>query len=161
MARFTGVAMRKLFLPILTAAVLAAAAISQIIPQRHVESPAPVASQVFETPTADQLVVRTAAEQPQAFPTAVALPPVSNPWLALIPLAVPLLVASVKNYVPTLPKVWLPVIAASIGLALALFDYFTGQLGGNPLAVAFLGSAGTGLREIYDQIKKVLAVPNV
>lgn len=94
-------------------------------------------------------------------PTAVALPPVASPWLALIPLAVPLVVTSVKSYVPKLPKVWLPVIAAAIGLALALFDHFTGSLGGNPMAVAFLGAAGTGLREIYDQLKQALAVPNV
>ena len=94
-------------------------------------------------------------------PTAVALPPVSNPWLALVPLAVPLVVTTVKSFVPRLPKLWLPVIAASIGLALALFDHFTGTFGGNPMAVAFLGAAGTGLREIYDQVRQALAVPNV
>jgi len=94
-------------------------------------------------------------------PSAVALAPTLNPWLGLIPLVVPILVTAVKSFVPKIPKLWLPVIAASIGLALALFDHFTGALGGNPMAVAFLGAAGTGLREIYDQLRQALATPNV
>lgn len=101
---------------------------------------------------------------PLASPAASAVaaaPAAINPWLGLIPLVVPILVTAVKSFVPKIPKLWLPVIAASIGLALALFDHFTGALGGNPMAVAFLGAAGTGLREIYDQLKQALATPNV
>jgi len=90
-------------------------------------------------------------------PVAIALPPVSNPWLALIPFAIPLIVSALKSAVPRIGKHWLPVIAASLGLALALLDNYTGCLGGNPQAVAFLGLAGTGVREVVDQMKQRLA----
>lgn len=82
----------------------------------------------------------------------------SSPWLAIIPLVVPGVVALVKVFLPKIPRVWLPIMAASIGLGLALLDHFTGALGGNPTAVAFLGAAGTGIREIYDQVKAA-AIP--
>lgn len=81
----------------------------------------------------------------------------SSPWLAIIPLLVPGVVALVKFFLPRVPGPWLPVIAAGIGLMLALLDHFTGSLGGNPMAVAFMGAAGVGIREIYDQVKKAAA----
>ena len=87
---------------------------------------------------------------------APAVPAASSLWLSLIPLGVPVLVMFIKGFIPSLPKPWLPVIAAAVGLALAVFDHFTGSLGGNPVAVLFLGAAGTGLREIGDQLKKVV-----
>ena len=87
---------------------------------------------------------------------AAAAAPASSLWISLIPVAVPVLVMLVKGLIPSLPKAWLPVIAAAVGLALAVFDHFTGTLGGNPVAVLFLGAAGTGLREIGDQIKKAV-----
>lgn len=83
----------------------------------------------------------------------------TSPWLAIIPLVVPGLVALVKVFLPKLPRVWLPILAASIGLGLAILDHFTGSLGGNPTAVAFLGAAGTGIREIYDQVKAAAIAP--
>lgn len=96
--------------------------------------------------------VATAAPQ-DAAAAAVAAPP-SPLWLSLIPVGVPLLVMVIKGFLPGLPKGCLPVIAAGVGLALAILDHFTGTLGGNPMAVLFLGAAGTGLREIGDQLKK-------
>jgi len=97
-----------------------------------------------------------AATDTAATAIAPAVPATSSLWLSLIPLGVPVLVMFVKGLIPDLPKAWLPVIAAGVGLALALFDHFTGSLGGNPVAVLFLGAAGTGLREIGDQLKKVV-----
>lgn len=82
--------------------------------------------------------------------------PASSLWLSLIPFAVPVLVMFVKGLLPSIPKPWLPVIAAAVGLLLAVFDHFTGSLGGNPMAVLFLGAAGTGLREIGDQLKQLV-----
>jgi hypothetical protein len=60
------------------------------------------------------------------------------------------------SLIPNLPRAWLPVIAAGVGLLLATLDHYTGALGGNPVAVLFLGAAGTGLREIGDQLRRVV-----
>lgn len=112
----------------------------------------------FAAPVSASLpLIAQASPLDHAGPVAIALPPASNPWLALIPFAVPLIVSQLKAAVPRLGKHWLPVIAASLGLALALLDHYTGALGGNPQAIAFLGLAGTGVREVYDQLQQRVA----
>ncbi len=80
----------------------------------------------------------------------------TSPWLLLISVGVPIAVNLVKSLIPRLGKVWLPIIAASIGLALAILDHFTGMLGGNPVAIVLLGAAGTGLREVADQLNQAI-----
>ena len=82
--------------------------------------------------------------------------PGTSPWLLLISVGVPIVVNLVKSLIPRLGKVWLPIIAASIGLVLAILDHFTGLLGGNPIAIVLLGAAGTGLREVADQLNQAI-----
>ena len=91
---------------------------------------------------------------------APAVPPQTSPWLLLISIGVPMAVTVIKGLVPNIHKAWLPIIAASVGLVLALIDHFTGALGNNPYAVILLGAAGTGLREVADQVNKVIQVPD-
>lgn len=99
------------------------------------------------------------AEDPA--PAVATAAPGSPSWLLLIPVFIPVIVGTFKLMAPKVPKGWLPVLSAGIGFALALLDYFTGALGGNPVAVAFLGAAGTGLREIADQMFKGGMAPRI
>lgn len=74
--------------------------------------------------------------------------------LAIIPLVVPLLVAAAKTGINLLPKWSLPILAASFG---ELLNYLSGFFGGPSTTVingVILGAAGTGLREILDQVNK-------
>lgn len=66
---------------------------------------------------------------------------------------VPLLLAAAKKLIPKLPKASLPVAAPLLG---ALVDVGTHYATGtsNPLLGALAGSAGVGLRELVDQLKK-------
>lgn len=77
-------------------------------------------------------------------------------YYALIPAAVPLVIAVVKLLLPRIPKVWLPILAPVLG---ALADIFIqGAQGGAiqaPWLGAALGAAGVGLREIADQVRKL------
>lgn len=73
--------------------------------------------------------------------------------ITLIPLLVPLVIAIFKYFLPDVPTVVLPILAPIIG---ALIDFVASKATGaasNPLLSAALGSAGVGLREIYDQVR--------
>lgn len=75
-------------------------------------------------------------------------------WQLLIPIAVPLIIAGLKALIPKLPKKLTPFLAPIIG---ALIDVLLNlaDLGSGVGAVgAFLGSAGVGVREMVDQVKK-------
>ena len=78
----------------------------------------------------------------------------SQLWLGLIPLVVPLIVAVLKIMIDKLPSWVLPILAAGLG---ELLNYISGLAGG-PTTTAIngliLGAAGTGLREIVDQLKQ-------
>lgn len=74
--------------------------------------------------------------------------------LVIIPLLVPILIACAKSVLPLLPGWTLPIIAPALG---ALMDFLAALALGhqaNPLISGLLGSAGVGLREIVDQMKK-------
>lgn len=74
--------------------------------------------------------------------------------LALIPLVVPMLVAVAKTLIQALPKWSLPIIAAGLG---ELLNYLSGLMGGPSTTLlngVILGAAGTGLREILDQLNQ-------
>jgi hypothetical protein len=83
-------------------------------------------------------------------------PPTSaiSPWMALIPLAVPVLIALLKMVVPSLPGVWLPLLAPLLGAAADIFLHYAGVSTLGPTWGALLGSAGVGLREIQDQVRQ-------
>jgi len=77
--------------------------------------------------------------------------------LALIPVLVPLIVAVGKWALPKVPTWILPILAPALG---ALVDYLTTLAAGtiaNPILGAALGSAGVGVRELFDQVKGRLA----
>ena len=80
--------------------------------------------------------------------------------LLVIPLVVPIVVAVGKFLIPKIPAWILPILAPAIG---ALIDFLGSLVTGheaNPITAAVLGSAGVGLRELYDQIKgKVIDKP--
>lgn len=74
--------------------------------------------------------------------------------LKLIPLIVPLLIASLKFIIPKIPGWALPIAAPALG---ALVDYIAALATDNaasPVLAALLGSAGVGIRELLDQIKQ-------
>lgn len=80
----------------------------------------------------------------------------NNLALALIPVLVPLLVALGKWALPKVPLWLLPILAPALG---ALVDYLSTLATGavaSPLLGAALGSAGVGVREIYDQASRKL-----
>lgn len=79
---------------------------------------------------------------------------------SLIPVLVPVLIALAKMAVPKIPAVWLPVIAPVLGAGIELLGHFAGVSSGNPLVSAVLGSAGVGVREIFDQVKQRLGAPD-
>ncbi len=70
-------------------------------------------------------------------------------------LAVPLVIAGIKKAISTLPKWALPALAPLIAI---LGDFVVGLVTGvsiaSPFVAALLGLAGTGLREVVDQLKK-------
>lgn len=72
----------------------------------------------------------------------------------LLPLVVPLLLGLLKSAIPNIPDHYLPLLAPLLG---ALGDYLLQLAGGGgvgPLYGALLGSAGVGVREAVDQMKK-------
>lgn len=78
----------------------------------------------------------------------------SSLLLGLIPLFVPILVELAKRGISVLPSWSLPIIAAALG---QLINYVSGILGGpstTALNGVILGAAGTGLREILDQLNQ-------
>lgn len=80
-----------------------------------------------------------------------------NLLMLLIPVLVPLVIAIGKFFVPKVPGWILPIVAPALG---ALIDYINTLVSGtnaSPLIGALLGSAGVGVREIYDQVKKRMA----
>lgn len=73
--------------------------------------------------------------------------------LTLIPLVVPLVVATAKTLIGKLPTWSLPILATGLG---ALLNWVLGlahQPNTTLLNGALLGAAGVGVRELYDQIK--------
>ncbi len=73
----------------------------------------------------------------------------------IIPVVVPVAIAALKQWLPRLPKAWLPVLAPVLGAGLDILT--THQVGAGTALGAALGAAGVGLREIVDQLRKALA----
>jgi hypothetical protein len=72
--------------------------------------------------------------------------------ITLIPVVVPLVIAVIKFFLPKLPSAWLPILAPILGAAVDLVC--GGTWGSGTIMAAIAGSAGVGLREIVDQMKK-------
>jgi hypothetical protein len=75
----------------------------------------------------------------------------------VIPVVVPAAIAVLKHFLPQIPKPWLPLLAPLLGAALDILA--TQQFGPGTALGAALGAAGTGLREILDQLRKSLLPP--
>jgi len=78
----------------------------------------------------------------------------NNLLLAVIPLLVPIAVAGFKMLLKWLPSWSLPILAAALG---ELGNLVSGLLGGpttSLLGGVLLGAAGTGIREIVDQVNQ-------
>lgn len=76
-----------------------------------------------------------------------------NPLLAIVTIAVPLIVALIKTKLfPKIPSVYLPLIAVALGLVITYLMTLASLTTINPFWGMLLGAAGTGLREIKDQI---------
>jgi hypothetical protein len=75
-------------------------------------------------------------------------------WLVvIIPLAVPVIVAILKQWINNLPTWSIPIFAALLGELLNLLSLLAGGPSVGPLAGVALGASGVGVREIYDQLK--------
>jgi hypothetical protein len=79
-----------------------------------------------------------------------------SPFMALIPLAVPVLIALLKTAAPKIPSYLLPIIAPLLGSGADIALHYAGVSTLGPLWGAVLGSAGVGLRELQDQLKQVV-----
>lgn len=93
-------------------------------------------------------------QQPSATTVGVNAEPFQWNYL-IITVIVPLAIALMKLVVPKVPKTWLPIIAPLLGAAIEILT--SGVFGQNAFWAAVSGSAGVGLREIYDQLKKAAA----
>lgn len=65
------------------------------------------------------------------------------------PIMVPLILALVKMVLPKIPKRTLPIFAPFIGAIIDVLS--TGTIGAGTAWGAALGSAGVGVREVWDQ----------
>jgi hypothetical protein len=74
----------------------------------------------------------------------------------LIPLLTPILIAGAKLLAPKIPSTLLPIIAPILGAGLDILLHYAGMGTGGPILGAILGSAGVGVREIVDQLRKRL-----
>jgi len=77
--------------------------------------------------------------------------------LAVIPLLVPIIVAFFKSVIKFLPSWTLPIIAACLGELLNVLSGLAGWGSTSAVNGAILGLAGTGTREVLDQIKQKLS----
>lgn len=78
-----------------------------------------------------------------------------SPWKAALPVLIPILVpaaiAALKSMIPNLNKKWLPVLCPILGVMADSCMALSGAGSFGPQWAAFLGLAGNGLREVYDQ----------
>lgn len=76
----------------------------------------------------------------------------SNVVTWLTPVLVPLVIAGVKKFSPSIPSWVLPVIAPVLGVLLAYINQLATAQSANFLLAAALGLAGVGVREVKDQL---------
>lgn len=80
-----------------------------------------------------------------------------NVMAALLPFVqaviVPMLLAGLKSLAPRVPRPWIPVLAPLLGALLDIGTYFATGIS-NPAIAALAGSAGVGIRELVDQLRK-------
>jgi len=72
----------------------------------------------------------------------------------IIPLVVPILIGQLKKFIPTVPSVYLPILAPILGALADLALQSAGVHTSGMVSGALLGSAGVGLRELANQIGK-------
>lgn len=72
----------------------------------------------------------------------------------VIPVLVPLAIAFLKLILPRVPSAWIPVLAPILGMLADLAAAKATGGTGNVVLGAVLGSAGVGLREVVDQLRK-------
>jgi hypothetical protein len=78
--------------------------------------------------------------------------------MALITALVPLVIAGAKAAAARIPTWVLPIAAPLIGAGLDIAAHYIGLTEGTqPIFAAIFGMAGTGLREIVDQLRKTAA----
>jgi hypothetical protein len=87
------------------------------------------------------------------------IPVSANPWMGLITVFVPIVILVMKLMIPRLPNWTLPIIAPLLGAAADIAMQYAGAATLGPVWGAALGSAGVGLREVIDQIRKAHTPP--
>lgn len=97
------------------------------------------------------LIAQTNGVPVDTTPPAPAAKP--NLWLMIITLALPIVFAAVKFFIPKFPKWLIPILCPVIGAAADWLG--TGTLGQGTAWGALAGSAAVGFREIVDQMKKL------
>ena|SRR5688572_7238990 len=75
-------------------------------------------------------------------------------WQSLIPLVVPLIIFGLRNMIPKLPSKWTPILAPLIGALIDVLLNFADLGDGKGMVGAVLGTAGIGVREVYNQARK-------
>lgn len=74
-------------------------------------------------------------------------------------LVVPVIVFAVRKVAPSLPKLWLPVIAAGLGALAEAISAFASGHSANVWLGVVLGLAGVGVREATKQLKGAVLTP--
>lgn len=93
-----------------------------------------------------------------AEPDAEVAPTAGETWngilLLLIGVVAPIMVRASKMLIPQIPSWMLPILGPAL---VSLANWISAQAGGphvDPILAALLGAAGTGIREIKDQVQK-------
>lgn len=78
----------------------------------------------------------------------------SQAILALVPVVTMVVVWGVRLLIPKIPRVALPILAASLPFALTFLVNYIGGHTFSPLAMAALGALATWLREIISTVQQ-------
>lgn len=84
----------------------------------------------------------------------VAAPKPPSPWLGIIPILTPIIIAGIKWGVPKIPKKLLPILTPIVGAGLEIIMHYAGVETTGGLGGAILGASGSAVREAFDQMKK-------
>ena len=74
--------------------------------------------------------------------------------LALVPVATMIVVWGIRQLIPKIPRVALPILAAGLPYALTFFASYVSGHEFSPIVGALLGAAATWLREIISTLQE-------
>ena len=77
---------------------------------------------------------------------------------AIIIATIPVIIAAIKNWIFSLPKWVIPIIAAALGPVMDQAIAYVSSIEATGIAAAMFGLAAVGLRELYKQLKGIFTL---